>query len=162
VNSKSKIKKILISETYKENNYSGDDYSLIVLDQPIGKYFGYFGLGLLSNLVLKNSNPNFYMYGYPGDKIRDKPGNYELWGMKLENVQIHEDGEKEGTISYTIDSYSGMSGAGIWFTDIDRDGNLKCYVIGIHVMHDQSKREGIGVHLNKKRFDRILQWCDII
>ena len=67
-------------------------------------------MSLKSSLSSSASSPDFFLYGYPGDKIRNKPNNYEMWGMKVENVKIHSDGH----ISYTVDSYSGMSGAAMW------------------------------------------------
>ncbi len=100
-----------ITKVYLPYNSDEDDYAVLILDKPLGDIYGYFNI---SNPIDYSSDLNicYNCYGYPGDKIKKNKPHYEMWGMKLSDVIVDN---KNELVEYVFDSYSGLSGSGVYY-----------------------------------------------
>ena len=105
---------MITSINWKNNGDDKYDYGLIELDWPLGEHCGYFGYSVTSFPIGKEVT----LIGYPGDKDIDFEKWYQ-WGM-TGRILLYS----EQKLYYTIDTFSGQSGAPIYINENN--------VIGIH------------------------------
>ena len=139
-----RVAKYLVSPNFVK--YGTDDYGLLILEEPIGEMTGYFGLVCPKSGELTNKRIN--VTGYPGDKVREKPNMYEMWGMegKANNIDHYR-----GLMDYIIDTGKGQSGSGVWYEE-----NGDYYVCGVHVLGGQTVNT--ATLLTPKMYKQIHEW----
>lgn len=124
--------------------FGREDYGLLILDQPIGETTGYFGIATLDPKDLGSKTIN--VTGYPGDKVAGRSKIYEMWGMGGSTSLIDNN-----HISYTIDTYCGQSGSGVWYQEGDN-----YFVVGVHVLGNSTVNQ--ATLMTKQRYQQIKQW----
>jgi Ran GTPase-activating protein 1 len=129
-------------EEYKDNE--NEDYALLVLDNRIGDYTGYFGIQQYNRESLSNIQAK--IYGYPALKTGQREYDHYLWGMEGP-FQLNE----YDMIDHTIDTSGGQSGSAIYLEE-----DNKYHIIGVHVKTMNTSSQ--GVYLNEARIDRIKGW----
>jgi V8-like Glu-specific endopeptidase len=87
-------------DDYKKELNSAEDFGILFLDSPIGKYTGNFGIGCLTDSQIEKLTIN--VTGYPGDKVETKPNDYEMWGMPGKVRKLDDD-----FLYYDIDTCQG-------------------------------------------------------
>ena len=141
------FKKQNVKNFYYPEQYTIDeseDYGLLALENPIGESTGFFGLGILPDDQI--SNLEVSIYGYPGDKVKDKSEHYEMWGMK---GAVKENDQK--LISYEVDTEGGQSGSGVWIED-----GQDYLVVGVHILGNLPYNQ--ATLITKNRYDLIQTW----
>ena len=128
--------------------YDSEDYAVLVLEENLGAQFGF--MGFAPNYDLQD-NDTYYLYGYPADK-KKKFGSFNLWGMKVTKHKYNIFVNKNELEYNAFDTYGGQSGSGLWIKE--KDG--KAFVFGIHTCGNNKYNS--GVYLNKKRYQKIIQW----
>ncbi|OJW53854.1 MAG: hypothetical protein BGO67_07105 [Alphaproteobacteria bacterium 41-28] len=120
------------------------DYAIIVLDKPLGKETGYFGLGILPFYELANLDIN--IASYPID-TRNEPEHYKLRKKQGKIIGVSDD-----TLYHDIETFPGDSGSSIWYKEGDN-----YFIIGIH---HGAREEGFGLQLTKSRYKEINDWIE--
>jgi V8-like Glu-specific endopeptidase len=131
---------------FQDSKDDEEDYGLMVLENPVGDMTGYFGLGVLPPEHIKKLTLN--VTGYPSDKVKDKPYQYEMWKMAGKPKEIDK-----GYIIYQIDTASGQSGSGVWY----RKGD-EYFVVGVHVLGDSDLNHNKATLLTQARYETIRNW----
>ncbi|MBL9029257.1 MAG: trypsin-like peptidase domain-containing protein [Caedimonas sp.] len=146
--SEPKVIRFYFPKKYKIDNQ--EDYGLLVLDQPIAEITGHFGINILSKDQLNGKTIN--VTGYPGDKVKDKNYEYEMWGMEGKPVNIDND-----HIGYEIDTFGGQSGSAVWYQEGE-----SYYVVGVHITGTKDITLGLNkaTLLNRARYDQIRTWIE--
>eukprot|EP01023_Acetabularia_acetabulum_P012210 TRINITY_DN1570_c0_g2_i1.p1 TRINITY_DN1570_c0_g2~~TRINITY_DN1570_c0_g2_i1.p1 ORF type:complete len:351 (+),score=44.65 TRINITY_DN1570_c0_g2_i1:239-1291(+) len=112
-----------VPSNWTHTGLSQYDYAVIVLEQPIGDFTGYFGFGYECGEEINHGNETYGLMGYPFDK-KD-----ELW-MDVCNVLPFDPCKHNTTsliIQHTCDTVGGQSGSVLWKI-IDK----QVYVKAIH------------------------------
>jgi glutamyl endopeptidase len=114
------IKEVYYHEEYKDN--SNEDYAMLVLEEAVGEYTGYFGI--YERLKDSLEGRTAKLYGYPVKMPGQDSYDHYLWGMqgpfKIDN--------RSDIIDHYIDTSSGQSGSPLY---IEESGNY--YIFGVHV-----------------------------
>jgi len=140
------VKKYFVSPDYiKEGR---EDYGILILKESIGDMTGYFGLACLKSEEIKKKKIN--ITGYPGDKVKQKPKMFEMWGME---GSVSDIDTVQGHIHYMIDTYGGQSGSGIWY----KEGN-DFIVCGVHVLGCGIVNK--GTLLTRRNYQQIHSWIN--
>ena len=97
------IKEVYYPEEYIDN--PNEDYALLVLDDSIGEFKGYFGIYEGSKGKIEGSTVS--LYGYPGAMPGQDRYDHYLWGMegsfKIEN--------RSDIIDHSIHTSTGQIGS---------------------------------------------------
>lgn len=118
----------------KSPNY---DIALVTLDKSIGNTVGWFGYKYYSSI----NGVTAYISGYPGDKGGTK--QYYHYGPITSSNTYR--------VYYTIDTYSGQSGSGIY-----RFEGSNRYVFGVHTTGGSTTNS--GTRLNSTKVSNISAW----
>lgn len=108
------------------------DMAILILDTSIGYQTGWAGLLCPSENTLTREQVS--ITGYPGDK-----GFKQMWSMSKRLKNINQE-----TFSYTIDTYGGQSGSGIWINRLNVP-----HVLGVHTLGSEYSNSGVRLSLNK-------------
>lgn len=143
----SKVKQFYYPDEYVKNGK--EDYGLLVLENSIGDFTGFFGLGIIPEELSEKLEVN--ITGYPADKVKNKPKYYEMWSMKgpIKNI-------KDDLLHYEIDTYKGQSGSSVWYKD-----GQDYFVIGVHIQGDELLKVNKATFLTESRFNQIEQWAKL-
>lgn len=135
------VKQIYTVKEWVNNRDPQNDFALLILDRDIGNQVGWYGLMTPSNAFLEELTIN--VTGYPGDK----------GGKKLYTMAGHVEKYNSKILNYSIDTFGGQSGAGIWTTLRDN----KRYCCGIHTS-GQRNVENTATRINDTKFDLLVDW----
>ncbi|WGD37885.1 trypsin-like serine protease [Lysinibacter sp. HNR] len=132
---KCSAERLIVSEWWTQDKNSTSDWGIIQLDCNAGKVNGHMGYRDLKN----NPVTEAWITGYPGDK-RQQLGNHYMF-QSFGALYPHTDRR----FWYLIDTFSGQSGAPIWFKD-DKMGCGEC-VIGVHTTSNAGAQRNSGVRM---------------
>lgn len=121
--------------TNRDSNY---DIALITLNQSIGNTVGWLGLAYYPSV----DDVTAHIAGYPGDRDNGLKLYYGYGPILSSTAQ---------RLYYTIDTYHGQSGAGIY-----RIVNDQRYVFGVHTTSGTSTNS--GTRLDSAKYNDILSW----
>ena len=129
-----------------EKHIGDEDYALLILKKPIGNHLGHFGLSDMQDEErIRSTKMN--LFGYPHDKIADKPAWYEQWGTEGHPCKVDED-----YIYYqSIMTHAGQSGSPLYY----KDAQDKCYASGIHELGGKERK---ATRMTKIRIQRLNGW----
>jgi glutamyl endopeptidase len=119
----------------KDRDY---DIALVTLSQSIGNTVGWLGLTYYSSVNGLTAN----IAGYPGDKDNASKLYYGYGPILSSTAQ---------RLYYTIDTYEGQSGSGIY-----RVVNDQRYVFGVHTTGSPSGNG--GTRIDSAKYNDILSW----
>lgn len=142
--------KVYISEAFKNDISSPEDYAIIVLTEPLGDRCGYFGLNVCPSIDIEAMNLD--VTGYPADKVKDKRRIYEMWGMKGKSKLI----DNNHIIYDEVDAYDGQNGGAVWF----QEENGECYIVGVHIGYNETASAYQAVLITMRRYEQIMTWVD--
>lgn len=142
-----KVKKFFCPQEFMETSGEEEDYGLLILEDRIGDQTGFLGIKVLSREQIVDQT--ICVSGYPGDKVWNQNGSYEMWGMDgpitgLDNKRLY----------YEIDTYKGQSGSGVRLRHVDGTYDL----IGVHEGGDMELGRNKATRLTRERFLRIAKW----
>lgn len=159
------VPKRWVSEKRPGSSY---DFGMVILDHPLGKQTGWFGLSAMNRQELLEKR--FHIHGYPGKvtfsfkalcgRLGLQPDGEELWGndvnqpCKIEKVQGRQ-------LDYQMDTSVGQSGCPIWFDDREAAQTASAcpYVVGVHTLGSSEPEEAnSGVQITPRVGRTILRW----
>lgn len=135
------VKRIYTVKEWTNNKDSNNDFAMLILDRDIGNQVGWYGLMTPSDAFLKKLTIN--VTGYPGDKGGDK-----LYTMEGQVGRFDSE-----ILKYSIDTYGGQSGAGVWAALKDKNR----YCCAIHTS-GRPNVENTATRINDAKFDLLVDW----
>ncbi len=136
-------KKIRTFSGWTNQESSNWDMALLTLDKPLGNTTGFLAYANYTTAQLKNAVVT--ITGYPADK----DGGEWPWSGSGPLTQVYAD-----QLNYTIDTYGGQSGSGIW-----RYLSLKHIVVGVHTYGvNGSPAYNGGTRLSTSKFNSVKSW----
>lgn len=141
-NGKISWEKVYVQQEYIDGDASYNyDFAVIELSSAIGDTLGWAGYKVVQNSDL---NLNIRITGYPSDKPLST-----LWTVNCP-VTFNN-----SLIQHECDTYGGMSGSG-QVAQVDSNGEILDYVVGVHVAGGASYN--YGVPLTQNNFSLIYNW----
>lgn len=135
----------VVPGTNDPNRDRGNDWALLVLDQPLGETYGWMNFIVADLSDLDSVKGEIILAGYSSDFPKEKPS--ETAGVH-NGCSIRGFGPQLGMISHDCDMMSGASG-GPMFVVLQEGNKLNAVIIALNAAHRTPQGKPQGTQVNK-------------